>query len=103
MNFGRMTLVNIYADIRNYLTGVEGFSEEYTLASVKAHLDIFQHNLKNLEKLKSGKTPTSDEGKGLLSSLLDMAFDTSEDEPEVVEEKPKKKRGRPKKTDMEVA
>ena len=46
MDFQKMTLVNIYGDIRNYLTGVVGFTEELTISFVKAHMDIYEGNFK---------------------------------------------------------
>ena len=83
MDFQRMTLVNIYGDIRNYLTGVDGFTEEFTISCVKAHLDFLILFLFN--------TPAPVE--------LNV-------EENIEEEKPKKKRGRPKKSkenNVEVA
>ena len=105
MDFQRMTLVNIYGDIRNYLTGVEGFSEEFTISCVKAHLDIYEGNLKRLATITSNiEKQGGEEARGLFSSLLGglAGIEVSETE----EEKPKKKRGRPKKSkenNVEVA
>ena len=71
MDFQRMTLVNIYGDIRNYLTDVDGFSDEFTISCVKAHLDIYEGNLKRLATITSNiEKHGGEETKGLLSSLL---------------------------------
>ena len=105
MDFQKMTLVNIYGDIRNYLTGVDGFTDEFTISCVKAHLDIYEGNLKRLTKITSNiEKHGGEEAKGLLSSLLGglAGIEVSDTE----EEKPKKKRGRPKKSkanNVEVA
>jgi len=106
MDFRRMTLVNIYGDIRNYLTGVEGYDEPFTISCVQAHLDMYSNNLKKLTEVASNiEKHGGPEAQGLLSSLLSGLSGVIENNDTTEEdEKPKKKRSRPKKDDnIEVA
>tara|TARA_Y100001937_G_C6979002_1_gene266837 strand:- start:315 stop:614 length:300 start_codon:yes stop_codon:yes gene_type:complete len=99
MNFDRYTLINIYSDIRNYLTGVSQFNEEYTIACVKAHIEIHNNQFAHLSKIAKDSDGQSDDTKGFISSILsNLVTDVETDKKDK-----KKKRGRPKKSEVEVA
>lgn len=99
MNFDRYTLINIYSDIRNYLTGVNGFDEEYAIACVKAHIEIHNSHFAHLTKAAKDTDAKSDDTQGFISSILsNLVAETETDN-----KTKKKKRGRPKKDSVEVA